>query len=135
MDSHSISCVLSDIPSQMTVTWTTATAEAALTLAPKDGTIQGTTQTSTLSLSSAQLVKLKATGGTNPAHVFTCKITTGSTTVHATQTINIYTPGRKIKILILLIFHIPTVKDSITALQASQIETYIILTRAKKTII
>ena len=102
MDSHSISCVLSDIPSQMTVTWTTATAEAALTLAPKDGTIQGTTQTSTLSLSSSQLVKLKAAGGSNRVHTFTCKIVVGvaKKEVTASQSVSIYTPGEFIAISI-----------------------------------
>ena len=96
MDSHSIDCVISDIPSQITgVVWTTATGVSSLGLAPQDGTIAGTSQTSTLSLSSNQLGKLKTAGGSNPAHVFTCKITVGTSNqaVTATQTVSIYTPG------------------------------------------
>ena len=96
MDSHSIDCVISDIPSQITgVVWTTATSASSLGLAPQDGTITGTSQTSTLSLSSTQLGKLKIAGGSNPAHVFTCKITVGTSNqdVTATQTVSIYTPG------------------------------------------
>ena len=92
-----ITCVLSDIPSQISnVAWSTTTNAANLGLNPGDGVIQGTTQSSTLSLSSAQLVKLKVAGGSNPAHVFTCKIMVGvaKKEVTATQTINIYTPSK-----------------------------------------
>ena len=96
VDSHSINCVLSDIPSQITdVKWYTK-YDANLDLKPTDGVIQGTTQTSTLSLSSAQLIKLKAAGD-NPAHIFTCVIKVGTKpfTVGAEQTINVYTPGKQ----------------------------------------
>ena len=64
-------------------------------MVPQDGVIVGTTQTSTLSLSSSQLEKLKTAGGGNRAHTFTCRIAVGdlNTAVTATQTINIYTPG------------------------------------------
>ena len=66
-------------------------------MVPQDGVIEGTTQTSTLSLSSSQLEKLKTAGGGNRAHTFTCRIAVGdlNTAVTATQTINIYTPGIK----------------------------------------
>ena len=97
MDSHSIACDITDIPAQITgVEWISGTNVASLGLAHQDGTISGTSQTSTLALSSAQLVKLKTAGGGNPAHVFTCKITVGtsSTPLQATQTYNIYTPGK-----------------------------------------
>ena len=97
MDSHSIACDITDIPAQITgVEWISGTNVASLGLAPQDGTISGTSQTSTLALSSAQLVKLKTAGGGNPAHVFTCKITVGtsSTPLQATQTMSIYTPGK-----------------------------------------
>ena len=97
MDSHSIACDITDIPAQITgVEWISGTNVASLGLAPQDGTISGTSQTSTLALSSEQLVKLKTAGGSNPAHVFTCKITVGtsSTPLQATQTISIYTPGK-----------------------------------------
>ena len=96
MDSHSIDCVLSDIPSQVAnVEWNTAKNTADLGLNSQTGLIQGTTQTSTLSLSSAQLVKLKAAGDNNPDHTFTCKIYVGVSKkeVTATQTVSIYSPG------------------------------------------
>ena len=97
VDSHLITCVLSDIPSQISnVAWSTTTNAANLGLHPGDGVIQGTTQSSTLSLSSAQLVKLKVAGVSNPAHVFACKITVGvaKKEVAATQTISIYSPSK-----------------------------------------
>jgi hypothetical protein len=96
MDSHTISCVLSDIPTQINdVVWTTPKNDASLGLSPQRGVIKGTTQTSTLSLSSVQLVKLKASGGSDPSHIFTCRITVGTSksSFEATQIIKIYTPG------------------------------------------
>ena len=98
VDTHSIDCVLDDLPSQYTgVEWILGTSVTSLGLTPQDGVKSGTSQTSTLSLSSAQLVQLKAAGGNNPSHVITCKITVGdsNTPVSATQTIDIYTPGKK----------------------------------------
>ena len=78
-----------------TVVWTTGLSVADLNLAPEQGTHAGTAQTSVLTLSPAQLAKLKAAGGKNPEHKFTCKIvaSTAKTDVTAVQTINIYTPG------------------------------------------
>jgi hypothetical protein len=98
MDSHSIKCVLTDIPIQIkNVAWNTDRSVANLGLAPEDGLIKGTTQTSTLSLSSTQLVKLKEAG---PDHKFTCKITVGVSKVEvaATQAVKIYTPGEYMRI-------------------------------------
>ena len=100
-DTHPIRCVLDDLPSQYTgVEWISGTSVTNLGLAPQDGVISGSTQTSTLSLSSAQLVKLKAAGGNNRDHVITCKITVGasSTAITATQTMSIYTPGETLDI-------------------------------------
>ena len=95
-DPHTISCVLTEVHSQVNVQWTTIkSSEAKVTLALQQGTHSGTTQTSTLTLSNAQKIALKATS-TNPAHIFTCKITVGKnpTDYTATQTVNIYTPGK-----------------------------------------
>ena len=98
MDPHSISCVFTDVKEQNTVSWTTSVAVSGLNLAPVQGAYQSTShsQTSTLAVSSEQLVKLKTAGGKNPAHVFTCKIVVGksNTEVTAVQSINIYTPGK-----------------------------------------
>ena len=98
-DTHPIDCVLSDLPSQYTgVQWISGTSVTSLGLTPQDGTISqsGNTQTSTLSLSSVQLSKLKTAGGNNRDHVITCKITVGTsnTPITATQTMSIYTPGK-----------------------------------------
>ena len=78
---------------QKTVVWTTSTVVSDLNLDPDQVTQQGTSKTSTLQLSSAQLVKLKAAGG---GHIFTCKIFAdpSNTPIIATQTVNIYTPGK-----------------------------------------
>ena len=98
LDPHTITCDITDIPAQITgVEWISQTNVASLGLSPQDGIISGTSQTSTLTLSSAQLVQLKTAGGLNPAHVFTCKITVGTsnTAVTATQTYSIFTPGKR----------------------------------------
>ena len=100
-DTHPINCVLDDLPGQYTgVEWILGTSVTSLGLAPQDGVISGTSQTSTLSLSSAQLVQLKAAGGNNPSHVITCRIIVGtsSTAITATQTMSIYTPGKTLDI-------------------------------------
>jgi hypothetical protein len=92
MESHQIDCVLKDIPSQLVgVQWTTK-SNTANVYSPQDGTIKGTSQTSTLSLSSTQLVNLKKVGDVS---VFTCKIFVGDlkTAVAATQSITVYTPS------------------------------------------
>ena len=92
VDDHEISCVLSDIPSQITgVLWTPATTTLnEYTL--EDGTINGNTQTSKLTISAAKLVSLKSASATQ---TFTCKITVGTsnTEVTATQTITIFNPS------------------------------------------
>ena len=107
VDTHSINCVLSDLPSQYTgVQWISGTTVTDLALAPQDGTISGNTQTSTLSLSAAQLAKLKRAGGNNPSHVITCKIAVGklNTPVTAIQTISVYTPGKTIHQIFIRLF-------------------------------
>ena len=94
MDPHSISCTFSNLLEQKTVVWTTVVSD--LNLDPDQGILQGTSQTSTLQLSSAQLVKLKTAGDETPEHIFTCKILAdpSNTPIIATQTVNIYTPGK-----------------------------------------
>ena len=96
MDPHSISCTFSNLLEQKTVEWTTATVVTDLNLDPDQVTQQGTSKTSTLQLSSAQLVKLKTAGDETPEHIFTCKILAdpSNTPIIATQTVNIYTPGK-----------------------------------------
>ena len=91
-----IRCVLTELLSQMHVDWSTSTNVDKLGLNPSDGTLQGSTQTSSLSLSSAQLAKLKTAGGANPSHIFTCKIKAGkkNTEFSATQTVDILAPGK-----------------------------------------
>ena len=101
MDTHSISCVLSDIPAQVTgVQWTTS-SNTPNVYTPQDGTISGTSQTSTLSLSSSQLENLKMAGDTSS---FTCKILVGiqDTAVSASQTVNLFNPGKLSAKLILV---------------------------------
>jgi hypothetical protein len=78
------------------VEWNTANPPADLgKLDIKQGTHSGITQTSTLQLSKEQLKALKAQSNSDPAHVFTCKISVGDTKTDytATQTVNIYTLG------------------------------------------
>ena len=93
-ENHEITCVLSDIPSQITgVLWTPAvTTTDEYTL--EDGTISSTSQTSKLTISAAKLLTLKSTSATQ---TFTCKITVGTsnTEVTATQTITIYNPSEE----------------------------------------
>ena len=82
----------------MTVAWTLGTTVNNLgTLDVNQGTITDKAQTSTLTLTSAQLVKMKAVGGT---HTITCKITVGvsNAVVEDTHTANLWTPGKSSEI-------------------------------------
>ena len=82
----------------MTVAWTLGTTVSNLgTLDVNQGTITDKAQTSTLTLTSAQLLKMKAVGGT---HIITCQITVGAsnTVVEDTHTANLWTPGGSSKI-------------------------------------
>ena len=95
MHEHKISCELSDVPEQFKVDWTTSTKATNLGILVFDqGDQDGTTQTSVLTLSSAQLVELK---GVKADHILTCAIAVGKgevkTPVTATQTLTIFTPG------------------------------------------
>ena len=94
-DDHVISCVLSDIPSQVAgVTWSPAVATTDMyTL--RDGYFSAVSlsQTSSLEISSAQLTTLGAAG---KEHTFTCGIKVGKrlTPVTATHRITVYTPSK-----------------------------------------
>ena len=102
LEDHVISCVLDDIPEQITgVTWAPATETAdQYTLA--DGSISSKTQTSTLTITAAKLVTLD--GESSGVHTFTCSFTIGTTpaTVTATQTITIFAPSNNCKSVISL---------------------------------
>ena len=89
-----IKCILTELLDETNTQWTTSANVPDLGLNPSDGSIQDKTQQSILPLSSVQLVKLKTAGANDP--VFTCKIVVGdeNTEFTATQTINIYDPGR-----------------------------------------
>jgi hypothetical protein len=96
-DPHVIKCVISEILSQVTVTWTTTTVSNDLgKLDFKEGKFAAKIQTSELILSKAQIVALKAANTNDPAHAFTCKFSAGTQLKEysATQTIKIYTPGK-----------------------------------------
>ena len=92
-NAHTITCVLSEVYSKVTVMWTTAELDPLTNI--EQGEHSDTTQTSKLELSTDQIKALKAANDQDPAHVITCKFTVGSTSTDytATQTVNIYTPG------------------------------------------
>lgn len=93
MDAHSINCQFTDIPVQLTnVNWDYPSI-TNLGLSPSDGTLIGTSQTSSLAISSAQLVMLRAAGTT---HVIRCSIAVGDVgaIIQSTQSLSIYSPGR-----------------------------------------
>ena len=91
-DSHKISCVLSDIPSQVSVVKWVTDSNTANVYSAEDGTIVGTSQTSSLSLSSTQLTNLKRNGDIT---TFTCTIFVGDQkkAVSATQALTLFTPS------------------------------------------
>ena len=93
VDDHIISCVLDDIPGQITgVLWTPA-VEKVNEYSLDDGALNGNKQESTLTISAAKLTSLYSSDQT-----FTCKITIGDsdTEVSATQTITIFIPSKLI---------------------------------------
>ena len=95
MDSHTISCVLADIPEP----WIDVMWAPAMQLADSYEYDNGhrsfweNTQMATLEISGPQLVSLKSSA---LSHKFTCKIAVGAskTIVSDTQTISIYTPSK-----------------------------------------
>ena len=100
VDAHILTCTFYEILSQMTVEWTLQTSVSNIGfLDISQGTITNKAQTSTLTLTSEQLVKLKAAGASDPAHIFTCKITVApsSTVVEDALTSNIYTPSELLR--------------------------------------
>ena len=96
VDAHILTCTFYEILSQMTVEWALQTSVSNIGfLDILQGTITNKAQTSTLTLTSEQLRKLKTAGAADPAHVFTCKITVApsNTVVEDALTSNIYTPS------------------------------------------
>ena len=94
MDDHVITCVLDDIPDQITgVLWTPA-VETENEYSLDDGTFSGNKQESTLTITAAKLASLHLSSS---VQTFTCKITVGVSNVEvtATQTITIFNPSRK----------------------------------------
>ena len=93
MDDHVITCVLDDIPGQITsVLWTPA-VEKENEYSLDDGTFSGNKQESTLTITASKLSSLHLSSATQ---TFTCKITIGAndTEVTATQTITIFNPSK-----------------------------------------
>ena len=93
VDTHTLSCAFTEILSQMTVAWTLGTTVSNIgTLDVNQGTMANKAQTSTLTLTSAQLVKMKAVGA---SHTITCKITVGTsnTAVEESHSATLWTPG------------------------------------------
>ena len=91
-DDHVINCLLKNIPEQITgVQWSPATQTSDELYNLEDGYHSGTSQTSTLTISST---KLKTLLSSSDSHTFTCKVTLGSSNTQftATQTITIYDP-------------------------------------------
>ena len=92
MDDHVITCVLDDIPGQITgVLWTPA-VETENEYSLVDGTLSGNKQESTLTITAAKLTSLHLSSATQ---TFTCKITIddSDTEVTATQTLTIFNPS------------------------------------------
>ena len=93
VDTHTLSCAFTEILSQVTVAWTLGTTVSDIgTLDVNQGTITDKAQTSTLTLTSAQLVKMKAVGA---QHTITCKITVGvsNTEFEDSHSATLWTPG------------------------------------------
>ena len=94
VDDHTITCVLDDIPGQITsVLWTPA-VDTDNEYSLDDGTFGGNKQESTLTITASKLASLHLSSATK---TFTCKITIGDgdTEVTATQTITIFNPSKK----------------------------------------
>ena len=90
-----ITCSLTDIPAQISVTWDPYTSTVA-DFKKDDGTHSGTSQTATLTISAAKLLALHGAGSASVD--FKCKIQVGTTPtdVTATQTVSIYSPSENI---------------------------------------
>ena len=104
MDDHVITCVLDDIPGQITgVLWTPAVKKNK-EYSLDDGTFSGNKQESTLTITAAKLASLHLSSATQ---TFTCKITIGisDTEVTATQTITIFNPSNYLNFFQVINFH------------------------------
>ena len=92
---HTINCVLDDLPEAKTAQWTLDTSVANLVLSANAGSLASKSQTSALTLSTAQLQSIKAAGSDGAVHAFTCKIAVGKVNkpVTAKQSVTIRDPG------------------------------------------
>ena len=123
VDDHIITCVLDDIPGQITgVLWTPA-VETDKEYSLDDGTFSGNEQKSTLTITAAKLASLHLSSATQ---TFTCKITIGDsdTEVTATQTITIFNPSNYLNSF--------SVKDLHAIESISFVRTYASLLRGEK---
>ena len=96
VDDHIITCVLDDIPGQITgILWTPA-VETDNEYSLDDGTFIGNRQESTLTITASKLASLHLSSATQ---TFTCKIIIGDsdTEVTATQIITIFNPSNVFK--------------------------------------
>ena len=102
-EDHVITCSLTDIPAQISVTWDPYTSTVA-DFKKDDGTHSGTSQTATLTISAAKLLALHGAGSASVD--FKCKIQVGTTPtdVTATQTVSIYSPSEWILFRIILTY-------------------------------
>ena len=94
LEDHVISCVISDVPVQITgVTWAPAT-ETAGEYNLADGSESSNSQTSTLTITAAKLQSLDLL--LSGVHTFTCSYLfgTNNVAVTATQTITIFNPSK-----------------------------------------
>ena len=92
VDDHIITCVLDDIPGQITgVLWTPA-VETEGEYSLDDGIFSGNKQESTLTITAAKLASLHLSSATQ---TFTCKIANSFCHTEATQTITIFNPSKK----------------------------------------
>ena len=89
VDPHKISCVLSKITGQSTITWNTQTNIGKMSI--EQGTFGSNSQSSILTLSEKQLKSLANTGTRD--HVFTCNYKIKGVEITAKQTTSVYDPG------------------------------------------
>lgn len=86
---HELHCIITDILSTATVSWTTGTSGVDISSAFVQGERHKSKQKSTLTLTSTILAQLHAAATSNAAHQFTCQITVNGAAVTATGAVNI----------------------------------------------
>ena len=99
VDPYILNCVFTEVIKQVNVSWIISTeVENFGFISIEQGAYEDHSQTSTMTLTSSQLIKLKSAGESDKTHVFTCKITVGDTPTEytTTQKAKIYTPGNNL---------------------------------------